>query len=107
MIKSFDMLGIIINDRNFDLTREFELIRNFEDIDKGKVGGEVLTDCEVVIGNSAEKVKVSGMLVKKFKDYDGMSTINDTKICGQKADVIYALTNMAGEVYYFLTWYIV
>ena len=107
MIKSFEMLETVINDSNFNLTREFELIQNFENISENRIGNDVLKSCEVVIGNSAENVKVSGMLVKKFRSYDGMDTINDTKVCNQKADVVYALTNMSGEVYYFLTWFII
>ena len=107
MINAFEMLEVVINDSNFNLTREFELVRNFEDLSKDKIGNDILKSCEVVIGDSAENVKVSGMLVKKFRNYDGMDTINDTKVCGKKADVVYALTNMSGEVYYFLTWFII
>lgn len=107
MINSFEMLEVVINDSNFNLTREFELVQNFEDISEDRIGNDILKSCEVVIGNSAENVKVSGMLVRKFRNYDGMDTINDTKVCGQKADVVYALTNMSGEVYYFLTWFII
>ena len=107
MINSFEMLKVVINDSNFNLTQEFELVQNFEDINENRIGNDILKSCEAVIGNSAENVKVSGLLVKKFRNYDGLDTINDTKVCGQKADAIYALTNMSGEVYYFLTWFVV
>ena len=107
MINSFEMLEVTINDSNFNLTREFELVQNFEDLSEERIGNDILKSCEVVIGNSAENVKANGMLVRKFRNFDDMNTINDTKVCGQKADVIYALTNMSGEVYYFLTWFII
>ena len=107
MINAFEMLRVIINDSNFNLTQEFELVQNFEDLSEERIGNDILKSCEVVIGNSAENVKVNGMLVKKLRNYDGMDTINDTRVCDQKADVVYALTNMSGEVYYFLTWFII
>ena len=106
MINSFEMLEVAINDPDFNLTREFELVQNFEDLSEDKIGNDILESCEVVIGNSAENVKVSGMLVKKLEIYNGVCAINDTKVCCQKADVVYALTNRSGEVYYFLTWLI-
>ena len=106
MINTFDLLDVVINDSNFNLTRELELVQNFEDLNEDKIGNDILKSCEVVIGNSAENVKVDRMLVKKFRNYDGIDTINDTRVCDQKADAVYALTNMSGDVYYFLTWYI-
>ena len=106
MINSFEMLQVVINDSSFNLTREFELVREFNELDETRIGNDVLKDCEVVIGDSIENVKVGGMLVKKLKSYDGIDTIKETRVCGQKADAVYALTNMSGEVYYFLTWFI-
>ena len=107
MINAFEMLEVVINDSNFNLTREFELVQNFEDLSEDKIDNDILKSCEVVIGNSAENVKISGLLVRKLKSYDGMDIVNNTKVCGQKADVVYALTNMSGEVFYFLTWFII
>ena len=107
MINAFEMLEVVINDSNFNLTREFELVREFDQLNEDKIGNSVLKDCEVVIGNSAENVKVSGMLVRKFRSYDGVGIISDIRVCGQKADAVYALTNTSGEVYHFLTWFII
>ena len=106
MINALEMLEMVINDSNFNLTQEFELVQNFEDLNEDKIGNDILKSCEVVIGNSGEDEDVSRILVKKFKNYDGMDTVNNTKVCGQKADAVYALTNMSGEVFYFLTWLI-
>ena len=106
MINAFELLEVVINDSDFNLTREFELVREFDQLNEDKIGGDVLKDCEVVIGESYDRISVDGVLVKKFRTYDGIDTINDTKVCGQKADAVYALTNMSGEVYYFLTWFI-
>ena len=107
MIKTLDMLDVLINDSNFNLMHEFELVREFEELNEDLIGGDTVKECEVVIGDAAENTKVAGMMVKKLKNYDNAETIQNTKICDQKADAVYALTNMIGETYYFLVWYIV
>ena len=107
MIKTFDMLDALIKDSNSSLMREFELVREFEELNEDLIGGDMIRECEVVIGNAAENVKITGMMVKKLKSYDNAETIQNTKIRDQKADAVYALTNMMGETYYFLVWYIV
>ena len=106
MINSFELLQVVINDSSFNLTREFELVREFDELSEDRIGNDVLKDCEVVIGDPIENVRVNGMLVKKLKTYDGIDIIQDTKVYNQKADAVYALTNMRGEVYYFLTWFV-
>ena len=107
MINSFEMLEAIINDSNFNSTREFELIREFTELNENKIGGDVLKSCRVVFGDSAENVKVTGMLIRELKSFEGMDTIDGIKVCGRRADAVYALTNASDEIYFFLTWLII
>ena len=106
MIESFEMLKFVFNEPNFNLTRDFELVREFDELDENKIGGDILKDCEIVIGKTYEGVRVEGMLVKKLRTFDDISTIQSTLVCNKRADAIYALTNMSGEVFYFLTWFV-